>query len=155
MKQPPTESTTQFNNHVFSVGEDQCSARPFLCMLPPPLSTAILEAACTPSKEVKESQCFCPLQAQTEVSSFHKFAELLFFFLRESFRQKMDQTNVRRGISDPSDGLRDSLLHKLHRYLLPRLQSHPVRHHGRLDELVRLVCFICYQTKHACQCSEK
>lgn len=61
---------------LFPAGEDQCSARPFSCMLPPPLSTATLEVACMPSKEVKESQCMCLFKTQTECLSLNKFSQL-------------------------------------------------------------------------------
>lgn len=61
------------------------------------------------------------------------FTYFICYTSRAPFRQKMDQTNVHWGIYDPGYGLWDGLLHKLHRYLLPRLQSHPIRHHGRFD----------------------
>lgn len=46
------------------------------------------------------------------------------------FRQAVDQADVHRGLHDPSHGVRDGLFHQLHRHLLPRLQSHPLRDHG-------------------------
>lgn len=78
------------------------------------------------------------------------FYTMLNFVLFEKLRQKMDQANVHRGIYDPSYGLRDSLLHKLHCYLLPCLQSHPIWYHGRFEtqECFRLpVCLFFNVTK--------
>lgn len=45
-------------------------------------------------------------------------------------RKEMDKADVYWSISDPSYGLRHSFLYQLYCYLLPRLQSHPIWHHG-------------------------
>lgn len=57
-------------------------------------------------------------------------SHVILFALSEQSRQKMDKANVHRSVPDPSHGVRDGFLHQLHRYLLPRLQSHPIWHHG-------------------------
>lgn len=144
LKQPTTETTTRFNTNVF-----------IFCRRGSMLSTAIFVYAATSPVNGYFGGSLYAKQGGKQVSvhlfhtetQFSPFTESATLFSCGSFRQKMDQTNVHWGIYDPSDGLWDGLLHKLHRYLLPRLQSHPIRYHGRFHKLMLPVYFICDQTE--------
>ncbi len=67
---------------------------------------------------------------------------IIFLFLSTTlhvilYREEMDKADVHRSFSDFCHGVWHSILHQLHRYLLPCLQSHPIRHHGEF-----LICLI-------------
>ena len=123
--------------YFFSTGEDPCWAQPFLFMLPPPLSMATLGEVCMQNKEVRLISLTYFLDMDFCIYLFFKTLFLTLFDLFQQHREKMDKTNVHWGLPDPSDGVWDCLLHQLHRYVLPRLQSHPIRHHGESDAATR------------------
>lgn len=57
----------------------------------------------------------------------------------------MDKADVHRSFSDSCHGVWHSILHQLHRYVLPCLQSHPIRHHGEfLIYLIQCVVLHAY-----------